>query len=46
MNSWPAGNTKFDRALAFGRTIEVGDADLAMARATLGFARVETEHAD
>jgi hypothetical protein len=43
MSSWPAGNTKFDRALAFGLSMDVADADLAAARATLGFARLETK---
>jgi hypothetical protein len=43
MSSWPPGNTRFDRALAFGLTMVVADADLASARATLGFARLETK---
>lgn len=38
MSAWPPGNTKFDRAFAFGQSITVPAFDLAMARATLGHA--------
>jgi hypothetical protein len=41
MSAWPPGNTKFDRAFAFGQTITVPAFDLAAARASLGHARVE-----
>lgn len=36
--NWPDGNTKLDRALALGRTVQVGDLELATARASLGYA--------
>jgi hypothetical protein len=46
VDAWPVGVTKFERALALGRTLVVEDADLATARASLGFARLETKHGE
>jgi hypothetical protein len=43
VHTWPAGNSQADRALAFGRTVDVGADDLAAARASLGYGRVDAE---
>jgi hypothetical protein len=46
VNTWPSGNSrsydaKFERALALGRSLSVGEADLALARASLGYAQLD-----
>ena len=41
VDTWPVGVTKFERAMALGRTLAVDDSDLANARASLGVARLE-----